>query len=126
MILGLGTDIVEVARIQTAHARWGDAFLRRFLRPEEAAWCLAHRVPAPHVAARFAAKEAVAKAFGTGIGAALGWHDLEIVREDSGRPQVVLHGAGRTLFEACGAGQLLLSLSHTQQHAIATAILESA
>jgi holo-[acyl-carrier protein] synthase len=124
MILGLGMDIVDVARIQAAHARWGDTFLRRFLRPEETAYCLTFRAPAPHIAARFAAKEAVAKAFGTGIGAALGWHDLEIVREDSGRPRVVLHGAGRELFEERGARQLLISLSHTQQYATATAILE--
>jgi holo-[acyl-carrier protein] synthase len=124
MILGLGTDIVEVARIKTAHERWGDAFLRHFLRAEETAYCLTFRAPAPHIAARFAAKEAVAKAFGTGIGAALGWHDLEIVREDTGRPRVVLHGAGQKLFETRGARQLLISLSHTQQYATATAILE--
>ena len=124
MILGLGTDIVEVARIQASHAKFGEAFLTRILLSEEIAWCLSHREPAPHIAVRFAAKEAISKAFGTGIGEALGWHDMEIVREPSGRPVVVLHGGGQKLFAARGATQLLISLSHTRHHATATAILE--
>jgi holo-[acyl-carrier protein] synthase len=124
MILGLGTDIVEVARIRASHAQLGEAFLNRILLPGEIAWCLSHREPAPQIAARFAAKEAISKAFGTGIGADLTWHDMEIVREPSGRPLVVLHGGGQKLFAARGATQLLVSLSHTRIYATATAILE--
>lgn len=123
MILGLGTDIVEVARIETAYAKLGEPFLTRLLRADEIAYCRSHRNPAPHLAGRFAAKEAVAKAFGTGIGAALGWQDIEIIREETGRPVVLLHGRGRELFAARGAKQLWLSLSHTQHYATATAIL---
>jgi holo-[acyl-carrier protein] synthase len=123
MILGLGTDIVEVARIQASLEKWGDAFLTRILLASEIAYCRSHRAPAPHVAVRFAAKEAVAKAFGTGIGAALSWQDMEIIREESGQPVVVLHGPGRKLFEARGAEQLLISLSHSAHYATATAIL---
>jgi holo-[acyl-carrier protein] synthase len=124
MILGLGTDIVDVARIGVSHARWGEAFLNRLLLPAEIAYCLSYRESAPHIAARFAAKEAIAKAFATGIGAELGWHDLEIVRDGRGRPFVRLHGGGQTLFAVRRARQVHLTLSHTRQYATATAILE--
>lgn len=123
MILGLGTDIVEVARIESSVTKLGDAFVERILLPVEIAYCRTHREPGPFIAARFAAKEAVAKAFGTGIGEALGWHDIEIVRETSGRPVVVLHGKGRTLLASRGARAVLVSLSHTRELATATAIL---
>jgi holo-[acyl-carrier protein] synthase len=90
----------------------------------EIAYCLTHKKPAPFIAARFAAKEAISKAFGTGIGAALGWRDMEIRRRESGEPFVILHGKGKKLFAARGAKQLLISLSHTKDYAAATAVLE--
>jgi len=125
MVLGVGIDIIEVARIQSSFERFGDRFLNRILHPNEIAYSLSHKVPGPFLAARFAAKEAISKAFGTGIGAELGWQDMEIVRKPSGEPIVVLHGGGKTLFESRGAARLLISLSHTQAHATAVAILES-
>ncbi|MGB7767599.1 MAG: holo-ACP synthase [Verrucomicrobiia bacterium] len=124
MILGTGIDIIEVARVQASHERFGERFLKRLLHPDEIAYCLSHKHPAPFIAARFAAKEAISKAFGTGIGAALGWQDMEIRRQESGEPLVVLHGKGEQLFAGCRAKQLLISLSHTQTYAAATAILE--
>ena len=124
MILGIGIDIIEVARIQASHKRFGGRFLNRVLHPAEIAYCLTHKKPAPFIAARFAAKEAISKAFGTGIGAALGWRDMEIRRKESGEPFVVLHGKGEKLFAARGAKQLLVSLSHTKDYAAATAVLE--
>jgi holo-[acyl-carrier protein] synthase len=124
MILGTGIDIVEVARIAAAFERHGDSFVNRILLPDEIAYCRAHRQPAPFLAARFAAKEAIAKAFGTGIGAELGWLDMEIRRKESGEPLVVLHGNGKTLLAARGAKNLHISLSHTENYAVATAILE--
>ncbi len=124
MILGTGIDIIEVARVQASHERFGERFLNRILLADEIAYCLSHRHPAPFLAARFAAKEAISKAFGTGIGAQLGWQDMEIRRKDSGEPFVVLHGKGITLFESRGAKQLLVSLSHTANYAAATAVLE--
>ena len=124
MILGVGIDIVEVARIQASFQQSGEKFLQRILRPGEIAYCLAYKTPAPHLAARFAAKEAVAKAFGTGIGGALGWLDMEVVRQESGEPLLVLHGKGKKLFQERGAKNLLLSLSHTENHATAVAVLE--
>jgi len=125
MILGTGIDIIEVARIAASFEKFGERFVNRILLPDEIAYCLAHRRPAPFLAARFAAKEAVSKAFGTGIGAQLGWHDIEIRRKESGEPFVVLHGNGAELFSARGATKLHVSLSHTENYAAATAILEA-
>ena len=71
MILGIGIDIIEVTRIRASHERFGERFLNRVLHPAEIAYCLSHKNPAPFLAVRFAAKEAISKAFGTGIGAAL-------------------------------------------------------
>jgi holo-[acyl-carrier protein] synthase len=124
MILGTGIDIIEVARIQASHERFGERFLHRVLVADEIAYCLSHKVPGPFLAARFAAKEAISKAFGTGIGAQLGWQDMEVRRKESGEPFVVLHGKGKELFQSRDAKQLLISLSHTANYAAATAVLE--
>ena len=124
MILGTGIDLIEVVRIASAFEKFGDRFVNRILLPEEMAYCLQHRQPGPFLAARFAAKEAISKAFGTGIGAALGWQDMEIRRKESGEPFVVLHGKGQELFAARGAKKIHLSLTHTENYAAATAILE--
>ncbi len=125
MILGIGTDIIEVARIQASHEKFGERFLNRILHPNEITYCLSHKSPAPFLAARFAAKEAISKAFGTGIGAQLSWQDMEVGRRDSGEPFVILHGNGEKLLRERGARIVLISLSHTQQHATAVAVLES-
>ncbi len=125
MILGTGIDIIEVARVQASHERFGERFLKRLLLKDEIAYCLSHKIPGPFIAARFAAKEAISKAFGTGIGALLGWHDMEVKRKESGEPYVVLHGKGLDLFAARGGKRLLISLSHTQNYATAVAVLES-
>ena len=124
MILGIGTDIIEVARIQTSYEKFGERFLNRILHPNEISYCLSYKVPAPFLAARFAAKEAISKAFGTGIGAQLGWRDIEIRRKESGEPFVVLHAGGQKLLEARGGQRMLISLSHTQNYAAAVAVLE--
>jgi holo-[acyl-carrier protein] synthase len=124
VILGIGIDIVEVARIQAACDRFGDRFLKRILRAAEIEYCLSHKHPAPHIAGRFAAKEAISKAFGTGIGKQLSWLDMEIVRKDSGEPFVVLHEGGVALMQERRANKVHVSLSHTQAHASAAAVLE--
>ena len=124
MILGTGIDLIEVARIAASLEKFGDRFVNRILLPDEIAYCRSHKNPAPFLAARFAAKEAVSKAFGTGIGAALGWQDIEVRRKETGAPFVVLHGRGQELFAARGARQLHLSLTHTEHYAAATAVLE--
>jgi holo-[acyl-carrier protein] synthase len=124
MILGTGIDIIEVARVRASHERFGERFLNRILLADEIAYCLSHKMPGPFLAARFAAKEAISKAFGTGIGAQLGWRDMEIRRKESGEPFVVLHGKGKKLFRLRRAKRLHITLSHTANYAAATAILE--
>ena len=126
MILGIGIDIIEVARIQASFEKFGERFVRRILHPDEIAYCLSHKSPAPFMAVRFAAKEAISKAFGTGIGAQLGWQDMEVRRKESGEPYVILHGGGQELLERRGGRAVLISLSHTQTYAAAVAVLESA
>jgi holo-[acyl-carrier protein] synthase len=125
VILGVGIDIIEVARIRSSYERFGERFVNRILLPNEIAYCLSHKVPAPFLAARFAAKEAISKAFGTGIGAQLGWQDMEVGRKETGEPFVILHEGGKKLLEERRARVVLISLSHTQEHAAAVAILES-
>ena len=124
MILGTGIDIIEVTRIAASYEKFGERFVNRILLPDEIAYCRSHKNPAPFLAARFAAKEAISKAFGTGIGAQLGWQDMEIRRKESGEPYVVLHGKGEQLFATRNAKRLLISLSHTANYAAATAVLE--
>jgi len=124
MILGIGIDLVEVDRIRASLDRFGERFLQRILGPAESAYCGQFRHPAQHVAARFAAKEAVAKAFGTGLGAKLGWLDIEVGRRESGEPTVLLHGTAQTLLQQRGGQRILLSLSHTGKNAVAVAIIE--
>src|SRR5688572_3404279 len=125
MILGVGIDIIEVTRIQASFEKFGERFVNRILHPAEIAYCLSHKSPAPFIAVRFAAKEAISKAFGTGIGAQLGWQDMEVRRKESGEPYVVLHGGGQKLLDARGGRAVLISLSHTQTYAAAVAVLES-
>ncbi|HKS37112.1 MAG TPA: holo-ACP synthase [Verrucomicrobiae bacterium] len=124
MILGTGIDIIEVERIRASHERFGERFLSRVLRPDEIAYCFSHRNPAPFLAGRFAAKEAISKAFGTGIGRQLGWQDMEVGRRESGEPFVILHDKGAKLLEERGGTKVHVSLSHTEHYAAAVAILE--
>src|SRR5690349_19436969 len=125
MILGTGIDIIEVARIEASHQKFGERFLQRILRPAEIAYCLSHKRSAPFLAVRFAAKEAISKAFGTGIGRQLGWQDMEVGRKESGEPYVILHDGGQQLLAERGGRIVHLSLSHTEHYATAVAILES-
>jgi holo-[acyl-carrier protein] synthase len=125
MVLGVGTDIIEVSRVREAWLRFGARFMERILRPTEIEYCSRQADPGPFLAVRFSAKEAVSKAFGTGIGAQLGWQDMEIVRLPSGQPTVVLHGEGLRLMEQRGGRHVHVSLSHTAAYATAMAVLES-
>ena len=121
-VLGLGTDIVETARIAASIARHGEAFLDRVFLASERAYCDRLAAPERCFAARFAAKEAVAKALGTGIGAQLGWRDIEILRQPSGAPAVRLHGTGAATAAGLGVREWRLSLSHSDHYATATAL----
>jgi holo-[acyl-carrier protein] synthase len=121
MILGVGVDMVEVARIQRAIARWGDGFIRRVYTPRELERAATPAVLAPRLAARFAAKEAVMKALGCGW-RGLAWREIEITHDPQGRPVVCLHGAAQRIAAARGIVEVHVALSHTRQHAIANAV----
>jgi holo-[acyl-carrier protein] synthase len=116
----MGIDLVEIGRIRRAHGRWGNRFLRRIFTAEELAHCLRKKNPYPSLAARFAAKEAVAKALSTGFGRDLAFRSISIANGPSGEPRVVL--ADSAAARARG-GRVLISLSHTATQAIAQALL---
>lgn len=113
IVLGVGTDIVEVARIRTALERHGEKFLQRLYTEAEIAYCRRQRDPHPFLAARFAAKEAASKAFGTGIARGFGWKTFSVAHNEHGAPVAVLDDAGQKLLAARGGAGLLVSLSHT-------------
>ena len=121
-IHGTGIDVVEVERIAAAISRHGEPFLAKIFTAGERAYCESRKNPAPHYAARFAAKEAAAKALGTGIGKHAGLHDLEIVCNSAGAPQLRLNGAAASFANDHGIAEILISLTHTRQYAAANAI----
>lgn len=123
-IHGIGTDIVETARIADSIDRFGDRFLDRIFTPAERSYCDKMKHAARHYAARFAAKEAVSKSFGTGFGAEVNWTDIEILRRETGEPHVALHGDGRKTAARLGIGRIHISLSHSDHYATAHAVAE--
>lgn len=125
-VIGIGVDLVENARIEHSLERFGERFLHRIFTAGEIEYCQSMKYPARHLAARFAAKEAVSKAFGTGIGRAMGWKDIDVQRKASGEPFLVLTGGALRLGEERALTQAWISLSHTDNHAVATVVLESA
>ena len=122
-ILGVGMDIVETKRIAESIERFGDRFLHRVFLEGEVAYANTMKFPHLHLAARFAAKEAISKAFGTGIGHEMGRRDLEIVREPSGAPRVVLHGKAEAHAQTRGVQAVHVSLSHTAEYGAASAVI---
>ena len=121
MILGIGTDMVTIARIEDVLARHGERFARRILAPAEYALFRRSTRPASYLAKRFAAKEAASKALGTGIGQ-ISWHDLEIRNDERGAPLLVLHG--RAASARVGA-RTWLSISDGGGMAVAFVVIES-
>lgn len=118
---GIGIDLVEVARIREMLDKHGERFKQRTFTTAEAAYCDACADPAMHYAARFAAKEATAKALGTGLWAeGVNWTDIEVVREENGRPRLVLHGAA---LQHAADAECLVSLTHTRDLAMAQVLL---
>jgi holo-[acyl-carrier protein] synthase len=116
--LSVGVDIIEIDRVAATLARFGDRFLQRVYTTGEIAYC---RGRAPQLAARFAAKEAVMKALGTGT-RGVGWQEVEVTRKRSGEPGVALHGRAATRAEKLGIDRLALSLSHSRNYAVASVI----
>jgi holo-[acyl-carrier protein] synthase len=125
-VIGIGVDLVECARIQHSLDRFGDRFLHRVFTDGEIEYSMSMKFPARHLAARFAAKEAVSKAFGTGIGKAMGWRDLDVRKKPSGEPYLVFAGEAEQLSQSRGVTSALVTLSHTDNHAMAMVVLEGA
>ncbi len=123
VLLGLGCDVIEVERVRGVLERQGERFLLRVFTDEERAYCLGRKFAERHLAARFAAKEAVSKAFTTGIGAELGWKSVSIFHGSRQEPRVRLDEKGRALLAQVGATGVLVSLSHTDTVAMAVAAL---
>ena len=122
-VLGHGVDLVETARIRHLFDQHGSHFLDRVFTAAEQAYCDANpKRRFEHLAARFAAKEAVLKALGTGWRGGIGWTDIEVLRDPAGKPSVALHGQAAAVAAAAGIRNWLLSLSHVETHAFASAI----
>jgi holo-[acyl-carrier protein] synthase len=122
MIYGIGIDVVEVGRIEAAVENLGDAFLDRLFTQREREYCAKQKRPALHYAARFAAKEAVSKALGTGIGGQAGWLDMEVERAESGAPKMVFTGRAADFLASEGIAEVQVSLSHAKEYAAANAV----
>ena len=124
MIIGTGIDLAEIARIQQSMDRYGARFLERVYTRAEQAYCQRKRNAAESFAARFAAKEAGAKALGTGISFGVSWREIEVVREPSGRPTLRFHGRAAEIAARLGVARSALSITHTTELAMASVVLE--
>jgi holo-[acyl-carrier protein] synthase len=124
MIFGTGIDIVEINRIKNSLKKYSPKFEQRIFTSTEIDYCQSQGDPAKHFAARFAVKEAVSKCMGTGIRESLGFKDMEVINEETGKPILVMTGKGKELFEKLKLKSIHISISHDSTHAIAHAIAE--
>lgn len=121
MIRGIGIDLLEIQRIRKSIERHGQHFLNRLFTQREQDYCYQFQDPTPHFAGRFAAKEAIVKALGTGFGSQVNWHDVEVLADDLGKPVVHISEALRTRFHS---PNIMVSISHSTEHATAVALLQ--
>ena len=121
MIIGTGIDIVEISRIKRAAQKWGDTFLNKVFTRKELEYSKKKHFPYQHLAARFAAKEAVAKAFGDVD--QISWKDIEVNNLENGKPHIKLTGNANSLKNKRGINKIIISLSHSKNYAVANAIL---
>jgi holo-[acyl-carrier protein] synthase len=124
MLIGTGVDLIEIERIAHSIERFGDRFLHRVYTDTEIAYCRRKRSSSESFAARFAAKEAGAKALGTGISRGVTWTEFEVKREPSGRPLLALSGRAEALAKELGVRSISLSLTHTREMAMAMVLME--
>jgi len=123
MIFGTGVDIVEISRMQDAIKRWGEAFLTKIFTPREITYSNSKRFSHQHFAARFAAKEAVVKAFGDPRKHPLNWTEIEVLNDREGKPTIVFHKGALAVKNKKKISEVIVSLSHSREYAIANAIL---
>src|ERR1700722_7836935 len=122
MIVGVGTDIVEIPRIGKMIERHGEHFLQRVYTEDEIRYCQRRKESFQHYAGRWAAKEAVMKTLGTGWTRGVGWLDIEVATKRSGQPLINIRGSAREIANHLGIGEVLISISHCRAYAMATAI----
>jgi holo-[acyl-carrier protein] synthase len=125
MILGLGTDLIEIERIQQSLDRFGERFMHKVFTAGEIAYCQKKKHAAESFAARFAAKEAAAKALGTGISRGISWQEIEVKRRPGERPTLHLSGRAAERAETMGIFHFQLSLTHSRDVAMAVVIAEN-
>ena len=125
-IAGIGTDIVECLRIAQMIERHGELFLGRVYTPREIEYCSARKAATQHYAGRWAAKEAVLKAMGTGWARGISWHDIEVRNDEGGRPSIQLSGVAGEICQRRGVREMLISISHCRSHATAYALAVAA
>ena len=121
-IIGIGTDITECLRIARMIERYGELFLNRVYTPTEIRYCQSRKQATQHFTGRWAAKEAVLKALGTGWARGISWRDIEVRNEPGGKPVVAVRGGAKEVVERLGVARLLVSISHCHTHATAYAI----
>ena len=124
MIYGTGIDIIEIERIKKSLEKYSSRFENKVFTDKEIDYCQSQADPAKHFAARFAVKEAVSKSLGTGISKDVGFKDIEVVNQVSGKPLVIMNGQGKKLFEKLNLKFIHISISHDKHYAIAHAIAE--
>ncbi len=122
MIIGLGTDIVEIDRVRDMIERHGDSFLQRCFTAAEIAYADKHRDAAVRFAGRWAAKEAVVKVLGTGFVKGITFHDIEVLPLDTGQPRIALSGGAQQIAASMGITSVLITISHAKLYATATAV----
>ncbi|MBL9142508.1 MAG: holo-ACP synthase [Verrucomicrobiaceae bacterium] len=122
-LIGIGLDLCEVERMRDLMTRHEGRFELRTFTEGERTYCTKNVDPAMHYAARFAAKEAVAKALGTGFADGVGWSDIEVIRAESGQPSIQLHGSTAQRAKELGAKQIHLTLTHTKDTAAASVVI---
>lgn len=123
MVIGTGVDIIEVKRIKDAVEKWGEGFLHKVFTATEIEYAHSKRFVYQHLAARFATKEAVLKAFGGGWTRTLPWKDVEIINNKNGKPEIKLYREAKKLYNKRKIKEIVVSMSHTKDHAVANAIL---
>ena len=124
MIKGIGTDLIELDRIARVHYENGDRFLHKLFTDAERDYFARWADPVPRIAGRFAAKEATMKALGTGWSDGVRWRDIEVLRQQAGAPEVILHGRCREIFDSLGAAQIHCTITHSRDYAMAMVIFE--
>jgi holo-[acyl-carrier protein] synthase len=124
MIYAVGTDLVEVSRVERIIEKWRERFIRKVYSEREIRYCSTRTYPAQHFAARFAAKEAFLKGMGLGMAGGVGFRDVEVINRVQGKPELVFHGRAKQLVDRAGITGSHISISHTDSHAVAFIVLE--